>query len=388
MRGSPGCGGCGWRSRRAGGRRRRSSRGAPRCRRSRGPRRSAAAARPARSSGSDADQRLERVVVVLGLGDDRGRLVGEHLAAAGAVVVERGRGGHAVQPGAQVVGVAQAGIGAQRAQQRVLQHVLAVGVAGHAAGVDEQLVAVGLHERPERGEGDGAHVPSTWQIARMCVTSGRALRSLVTNSIDNIEKGDRELLISGGDGAMSGHRDHRRGLLRDAHRRAPAAPRRARHADPADRAQRRRRPRRRLRHARRPPPAQRPGGAHERAAPTSPTTSPSGRTSRPTPTSRAASTGSTCARGSPRAAARSDARLERMTGDGRPRCARPAARSSSSLAGRPARRLRPRGARLGSLRRRAAVRAARRPARRPRRVAAAARWRRAGPPRRSSSAPA
>ena len=62
--------------------------------------------------------------------------------------------------------MAQARVGAQRAQQRVLQHVLGVRVAGDAAGVDEQLVAVGLDERPERGQGDGAHVPATWQVAR------------------------------------------------------------------------------------------------------------------------------------------------------------------------------------------------------------------------------
>ena len=83
------------------------------------------------------------------VGCDR-RLVRDDLAAAGAVVVHRGRGGHAVQPGAQVVGVAQARIGPQGAQQRVLQDVLRVLVARQPAGVDEQLVAVGLYERPER----------------------------------------------------------------------------------------------------------------------------------------------------------------------------------------------------------------------------------------------
>ena len=41
---------------------------------------------------------------------------------------------------------------AQGAQQRVLQHVLGVLVTGHAAGVDEQLVAVGLDEGPEGWE--------------------------------------------------------------------------------------------------------------------------------------------------------------------------------------------------------------------------------------------
>ena len=50
--------------------------------------------------------------------------------------------------------MAQARIGAQRAQQRVLQDVLGVVVAGEPAGVREQLVAVGLDERPERGQGD------------------------------------------------------------------------------------------------------------------------------------------------------------------------------------------------------------------------------------------
>ena len=95
---------------------------------------------------------------------------------------------------------------------------------------------------------------------------------------------------------MSGHRDHRRGLLRDAHRRAPAAARRAGHADPPDRAQRRLR---------------------ARASPTPRATTATvlnvpaarmsayqddpddlvrvGATSRPTRTSRAASTASTCA---------------------------------------------------------------------------------------------
>ena len=41
-------------------------------------------------------------------------------------------------------------IGPQGAQQRVLQDVLAVLVAGQAPGVDEQLVPVGLDQRPER----------------------------------------------------------------------------------------------------------------------------------------------------------------------------------------------------------------------------------------------
>ena len=83
------------------------------------------------------------------------------------MVVERGGGGDAVQPGAQVVGVAQAGVRAQGTQQRLLQHVLGVVVAGEPAGVREQLVAVGLDERPERGQGDLAHACSTWQVGRM-----------------------------------------------------------------------------------------------------------------------------------------------------------------------------------------------------------------------------
>ena len=49
-----------------------------------------------------------------------------------------------------MVGVAQAGIGPQGAQQRVLQDVLGVLVARQPAGVHEQLVAVGLDQRPER----------------------------------------------------------------------------------------------------------------------------------------------------------------------------------------------------------------------------------------------
>ena len=78
------------------------------------------------------------------------RFVGHHFALAGAVVIHRRRGGHAVEPGAQVVGVAQLRIGPQRAQQRVLQDILRGAVARHPARVDEQLVAVGLYERPER----------------------------------------------------------------------------------------------------------------------------------------------------------------------------------------------------------------------------------------------
>ena len=82
-------------------------------------------------------------------------------------MVERGRRGHAVEPCAQVVGVAQPRVGAQRAQERVLQHVLAVRVAGEPPRVHEQLGAVRLDERPEGREDDRAHLPSTWQVVQM-----------------------------------------------------------------------------------------------------------------------------------------------------------------------------------------------------------------------------
>ena len=59
----------------------------------------------------------------------------------------------------------QPGVRAERAQQRVLEDVLGVGVAGEPARVDQQLVAMGLHERPERGEEHGAHNHATWQVA-------------------------------------------------------------------------------------------------------------------------------------------------------------------------------------------------------------------------------
>ena len=62
-------------------------------------------------------------------GDGR-QLGGGELAAARAVGVDRGGGGDAVQPRAQVLGVAQPRIGAQRAQERVLEDVLGVLVAG------------------------------------------------------------------------------------------------------------------------------------------------------------------------------------------------------------------------------------------------------------------
>jgi hypothetical protein len=77
------------------------------------------------------------------------------------VQVDRGGGGHAVQPRAQVVGVTQPRIGAQRAEQRVLQDVLGVLVAGKPSRVDEQLVAVALDEAPERWECDRGHVRRT-----------------------------------------------------------------------------------------------------------------------------------------------------------------------------------------------------------------------------------
>ena len=66
------------------------------------------------------------------------------------MVVHRRRGRHAVQPRPQVLGVAQARIGPQGAQQRVLQDVLRVLVTRQPAGVHEQLVAVGFYECPER----------------------------------------------------------------------------------------------------------------------------------------------------------------------------------------------------------------------------------------------
>ena len=86
------------------------------------------------------------------MSSDHGRLVGQRLAPAEAMEVHRRRRGDAVQPRAQVVGVPQLRVRPQRAQQRVLQDVLAVIVARELAGVDEQLVAVGLDERPERGK--------------------------------------------------------------------------------------------------------------------------------------------------------------------------------------------------------------------------------------------
>ena len=92
---------------------------------------------------------LEGAVVVGVVGGDDRRLVGRHLAPAAPVMVDRGRGRHAVQPRAQMLGVAQPRIGPQGAQQRVLQDVLGR-VAGQPARVREQLVAVGLDEGPER----------------------------------------------------------------------------------------------------------------------------------------------------------------------------------------------------------------------------------------------
>ena len=81
------------------------------------------------------------------------------------MVVHGRRRGHAVEPRAQVLGVLEPRVGAQRAQQRVLHDVLGVRVAGEAAGVDEQLGAVGLDQGPERGQGGGRHVRATWQAA-------------------------------------------------------------------------------------------------------------------------------------------------------------------------------------------------------------------------------
>ena len=78
--------------------------------------------------------------------------------------VDGGGGGDPVQPGPQVVGVAEPRIGAQRAQERVLEHVLGVLVAGHPPGMGEQLVAVALDEDPERGED---HIPGTGHAGGM-----------------------------------------------------------------------------------------------------------------------------------------------------------------------------------------------------------------------------
>ena len=55
--------------------------------------------------------------------------------------------------------MAQARVGAQRPQQRVLEDVLRALVVGHPPRVGEQLVAVALDERPERGEGEQRSLP-------------------------------------------------------------------------------------------------------------------------------------------------------------------------------------------------------------------------------------
>ena len=146
MRSSPG--GCGRRSRPAGARRPSSSRAA----------RDAVVvevvdeAQPQGRAGGlveGFDQALEGAVVVRIEGGLCRRVIGHDLALARAVVIHGRRGGDAVEPGAQVVGVTQLRIGPQRAQQRVLQDVLGL-VARQPARVDQQLVAVGLYERPER----------------------------------------------------------------------------------------------------------------------------------------------------------------------------------------------------------------------------------------------
>ena len=74
--------------------------------------------------------------------------------------------------------MAQARIGAQGPQQRVLQHVLGGLLVGHPARVGEQLVAVALDQRPERGRsGGGAHFPTTWQ-APGCEAAGHVVEEL------------------------------------------------------------------------------------------------------------------------------------------------------------------------------------------------------------------
>jgi hypothetical protein len=60
-----------------------------------------------------------------------------------------------------VLGVTQAGIGAQRAQERIVHHVLGLTVAGQPACVREQLVAVVLDQRPEGGQRDADHLRAT-----------------------------------------------------------------------------------------------------------------------------------------------------------------------------------------------------------------------------------
>jgi hypothetical protein len=66
-----------------------------------------------------------------------------------------------------MLGVAQPGVGPQRAQQRLLQDVLGLTVPGEPPRVGEQLVAVELHERPERGQGDSGHGGATRGGARL-----------------------------------------------------------------------------------------------------------------------------------------------------------------------------------------------------------------------------
>jgi hypothetical protein len=88
-------------------------------------------------------------------------LVGRELAAAGAQQIDRRRRGHPVQPRPQVPGVTEPRIRTQRAHERVLHDVLRVLVAGDAAGMHEQLVAVCLDEGPEGGQ----HIYGTWHGA-------------------------------------------------------------------------------------------------------------------------------------------------------------------------------------------------------------------------------
>ena len=166
MRGFLVRGACGRRWRRAGARPPGSSRGARRAARSRGRRRSAAAARSRARSCRGAISASKAPSSYAASAAGGGRVLGEDLAAAGAMVVHGRRGRHAVEPRAQVLGVLQARVRAQRAQQRVLHDVLGVRVVGEAAGVHEQLGAVGLDQGPERWQGGGRHVRATWQAAR------------------------------------------------------------------------------------------------------------------------------------------------------------------------------------------------------------------------------
>ena len=113
--------------------------------------------------------------------------------------------------------MAQARIGAQRAQQRVLQHVLAVAVARDAAGVDEQLVAVRLDERPERGAGrpcsrpfnvaDAADVSDWWPGAEASRRSTRHNAGVrISAKVDYAMRALVELAAAGGGSPVTAER--------------------------------------------------------------------------------------------------------------------------------------------------------------------------------------